>query len=154
VSFTERIWFLVLICVNRTCFASLDESGRSQAIKFLSMIPCAAYGSLEVTRDPAGNITHSRCFFCEKLPTPEAKTVHNVRCQSTSKEAISILATLVKSPIFHDSKRSRVLAMIALRTFATHYTDNEFLDLEASSLGQWCLQSFQSSVRELRIAAG
>ncbi|PQE28467.1 phosphatidylinositol 3 protein [Rutstroemia sp. NJR-2017a BBW] len=137
-----------------TCFASLDESGRSQAIKYLSMIPCAAYGSLVVTRDPASNITHSRCFFCEKLPIPEVKTVHNVRCQSTSKEAISILTTLVKSPIFHDSKRSRVLAMIALRTFATHYTDNEFLDLEASSLGQWCLQSLQSSVRELRIAAG
>ncbi|PQE07411.1 phosphatidylinositol 3 protein [Rutstroemia sp. NJR-2017a WRK4] len=137
-----------------TCFTSLDESGRAQAIKYLSMIPCAAYGSLVVTRDPAGNITHSRCFFCEKLPIPEVRTVHNVRCQLTSKEAISILTTLVKSPIFHDSKRSRVLAMIALRTFATHYTDNEFLDLEASSLGQWCLQSLQSSVRELRIAAG
>ncbi|KAM3088202.1 serine/threonine-protein kinase M1, variant 2 [Clarireedia jacksonii] len=137
-----------------TCFASLDESGPSQAIKYLSMIPCAAYGSLVVTQDTAGNITHSRCFLCEKLPPPEATTVHDVRCQSTSQEAISILTTLVKSPVFHDSKRSRVLAMVALRTFATHFTDKEFLDLEVSSLGQWCLQSLQSSVRELRIAAG
>lgn len=144
----------MLICVDRTCLISLDEPGRSQAIKYLSMTPCAAYGSLVVTRDIAGNITHSRCYFCETLPLPEAITVHDVRCQSISKDAISILATLVNSPRFHDSKRSRVLAMIALRTFATHFTDEEFLDLEASSLGQWCLQSLQSSVRELRIAAG
>ena len=44
--------------------------------------------------------------------------------------------------------------MIALRRLIWHSDDPELWDLERSLLGQWCLQSLQSSLRELRIAAG
>lgn len=44
--------------------------------------------------------------------------------------------------------------MIALRRLIQHCTDEGTLDLEQSALGQWCLQALQSSLRELRIAAG
>ena len=44
--------------------------------------------------------------------------------------------------------------MISLRRFALHCDDPEFLNLESSVAGQWCLQSLHSSIRELRIAAG
>lgn len=44
--------------------------------------------------------------------------------------------------------------MIATRRVAMHCADEDFLDLETSELGQWCLQSLNSSLRELRIAAG
>lgn len=44
--------------------------------------------------------------------------------------------------------------MVAIRRVIFHARDAEVLDLEKSALGQWCLQSLQSSVRELRIAAG
>lgn len=44
--------------------------------------------------------------------------------------------------------------MIALRRIIMHSRDPEILDLERSALGQWCLQALQSSLRELRIAAG
>lgn len=44
--------------------------------------------------------------------------------------------------------------MVALRRVILHARDAEVLDLEKSVLGQWCLQALQSSLRELRIAAG
>lgn len=44
--------------------------------------------------------------------------------------------------------------MVALRRIILHARDPEVLDLEKSALGQWCLQALQSSIRELRIAAG
>lgn len=44
--------------------------------------------------------------------------------------------------------------MIALRRLVAHCEDTSFLDIETSNPGQWCLQSLNSSVRELRVAAG
>ena len=44
--------------------------------------------------------------------------------------------------------------MIALRRIAAHCEDDIFMDLESSAAGQWCLQSLNSSLRELRVAAG
>lgn len=65
-----------------------------------------------------------------------------------------IFLNLTQFGPFIDSKRPRIAAMIALRRLALHCSDAELLDLEKSSLGQWCLQSLNSSVRELRIASG
>lgn len=44
--------------------------------------------------------------------------------------------------------------MIALRRLVLHCEDVAFLNLETSGPGQWCLQSLNSSIRELRISAG
>lgn len=44
--------------------------------------------------------------------------------------------------------------MIALKRLIAHCEDPMFLNLETSAPGQWCLQALNSSVRELRIAAG
>ncbi|ESZ94262.1 hypothetical protein SBOR_5330 [Sclerotinia borealis F-4128] len=135
-------------------FADLKDSDRCKAIDYLSMIPCAAYGSLAVTRDKFENIITSQCFMCEKRPPPSITTLDNDLCQKTGNEAILILTTLVKSPAFQSSRQSRVMAMVAVKAFATHFRDEGFFNLETSALGQWCLQSLQSSMRELRIAAG
>lgn len=44
--------------------------------------------------------------------------------------------------------------MLSLRRVIAHTDDPDLYNLETSELGQWCLKSLQSSVRELRIAAG
>lgn len=44
--------------------------------------------------------------------------------------------------------------MIALRRLVHHCDEPSFLNLETSGAGQWCLQSLNSSIRELRAAAG
>lgn len=44
--------------------------------------------------------------------------------------------------------------MISLRRLVLHCNQAGFLNLETSIPGQWCIQSLNSSIRELRIAAG
>lgn len=44
--------------------------------------------------------------------------------------------------------------MVALRRVSAHSNEPSLIDLETSAAGQWCLQSLNSSLRELRIAAG
>lgn len=76
--------------------------------------------------------------------------------QTTPRDEVTILfEKLVRLPALAESRRPRVAAMLALRRMVLHCQDRpDLLDLETSSLGQWCLQSLNSSVRELRIAAG
>lgn len=71
----------------------------------------------------------------------------------TKKTAYKILATLVKNPSFRESRRTRVYTMVRLQRMLRHTVDLEFRDLELSVLGQWCVQSLRSSIRELRIGA-
>lgn len=138
----------------RIRFVDLEDIERCKVIDYLAMIPCAAYGSLAITRDKFENIVSSRCFICEDLPMPEAVMLDDDLCQKTGTEAILILNTLIKSPAFIDSRRSRVLATLAIKTFAVHFRNEKFLNLDTSELGQWCLRGLKSSMREMRIAAG
>lgn len=72
----------------------------------------------------------------------------------TKAEVQTIFVNLVADESFLKSRRQRVVAMICIRRLVTHTDDSHVFDLETSELGQWCLQSLQSSIRELRIAAG
>ncbi|TDZ15040.1 Protein kinase rad3 [Colletotrichum orbiculare MAFF 240422] len=65
-----------------------------------------------------------------------------------------IFARLIHLDTFQQTKRPRIIAMMALRRIISHSTDAQILDLETSPVGQWCLQSVHSSLRELRIASG
>lgn len=66
---------------------------------------------------------------------------------------LPVFTKLIETPEFVDSKRPRVIAMLVLRKLMLHVEDAQYLDLETSRVGQWCLKALQSSVRELRIAA-
>lgn len=61
---------------------------------------------------------------------------------------------MIRQESFLASRRPRVAAMLGLKRIVLHCEDSTFLNLETSNPGQWCLQSLNSSVRELRIAAG
>ncbi|KAL9566383.1 hypothetical protein ACKAV7_009298 [Fusarium commune] len=74
-------------------------------------------------------------------------TVHKSRIEA-------LFTKLIRLPALAESRRPRVAAMLAIRRVILHCEDTELLNLETSGLGQWCLQSLNSSVRELRIAAG
>ncbi|KUJ09266.1 protein kinase-like protein rad3 [Mollisia scopiformis] len=136
-----------------TCFTALDEANRCKAFEYLGQVPCAASGCLTVTRI-SGKIQEAKCLVCEGLPVPKNTLLDEIVHNETMKEAISTFSTLVKSAAFSDGKKVRVLAMFALRRFAMHCSDADFIDLEISQLGQWCLSSLKSSTRELRVAAG
>ncbi|KAF4624113.1 hypothetical protein G7Y89_g14062 [Cudoniella acicularis] len=140
--------------VAGSCFMALSDNDRCKAIDYLARIPCAAHGSINVTRDQKGTIQDSVCFLCDGTPHLASSDLDPERCLNISSEAIATFAVLIKSSAFLDARRPRVLAMFALRRFTVHFHDPSFIDLEKSILGQWCLQSLSSSVRELRVAAG
>jgi len=117
------------------------------------MVPCAANNSLEITRDQDGTIHYSVCSACESLEHPDPPMSNDVAYQRVGQDAIQILASIVKSPAFKDCRKPRVLAMITLKKFTVHFRNSEFIDLEKSPLGQWCVGSLVSSLRELRIAS-
>jgi serine/threonine-protein kinase ATR len=117
------------------------------------MIPCAAHGTLEVVHDEDGSIRYSTCYLCEALKTPESLILDNSRCERISQDAILVLESLENATSFKESRKPRVLAMITLKRFATHFRSSRLLDLD-QTLGKWCLSSLTSSLRELRICAG
>jgi serine/threonine-protein kinase ATR len=151
-------WFqVVLHCLvtnHRECFAVLDDVDRCKAISCLSRIPCAAGGTLIPSQGKGCSIMEAHCSVCEGTQLLDKKIILDARSQGISDEALLIFDKLVQSASFLDSRRPRVLAMFALRRFAVHEDTPSFLDLQVSLLGQWCMRSLKSSVRELRIAAG
>ncbi|RDA89254.1 hypothetical protein CP532_0533 [Ophiocordyceps camponoti-leonardi (nom. inval.)] len=137
-------------------FEDASEKDQCLAVELLSRICCVADESISVSNcvDPT---TRARCTICDSngsAVTPRSSTFKS--------EARTIFGKLIHLPKFLESQRPRVVAMIALRRLVLHCEDSSFLDLEGSGFGDlavtgpghWCLQSLNSSVRELRVAAG
>ncbi|KAH8816823.1 protein kinase-like protein rad3 [Xylogone sp. PMI_703] len=133
-------------------YAQLDTSIRCRLIDRLGKLACASASTLTVERDGNGAIVSSRCNVCDTTSRTTSTSPSSGRSAHT--DALLAMAKLIKLPAFLDSRKPRVLAMLALKRLASHFNDQEFIDLEVSILGQWCLQSLQSSIRELRITAG
>ena len=140
------------IMLRRDCFAELNDADRCTVFEYLGMMPCAATGSLTVTRDNGGKIRRSKCFMCDGTKSPTSITLDTVKCQAVCADSVATFIKVIKSPAF--AGRPRVLAMVALKRFTVHYQSPDFIDLINSPSGQWCVASLNSSARELRIAAG
>ncbi|KAH6705183.1 protein kinase-like protein rad3 [Leptodontidium sp. MPI-SDFR-AT-0119] len=138
-----------------TCFTALKVPDQCKAVEYLGRIPCALSGKLSLAREK-GKIVDSRCSICDGVKLQDVVDIPHDKaaCSAIAKGSIQTFTKLMLSRAFAESRRPRVLAMFALKRFATHFTDPEFLDLEVSPLGQWCLKSLKSSIRELRLAAG
>ncbi|KAL2158380.1 hypothetical protein VTH06DRAFT_4428 [Thermothelomyces fergusii] len=133
-------------------FPLLDDEEKCQLIDLVSRTACAADNTLRLVGSKQPPMTDYLCSFCSET-NPNVFPVAP-RCGQLADMGISAFSKIIKLPKFLESRRPRVLAMIALRRLARHSTTSEFWDLERSGPGQWCLQSLQSSIRELRIAAG
>lgn len=134
---------------DRDSFPAANEAVRCSVIELLARIPCAADNSLSFTSVGQRNMQCSFCSTAEKaVPRPPYTDPASVAL------AGSIFTKLICLPAFRESRRPRVTAMIALRRVILHSMSPDMLDLEKSAAGQWCLSTLQSSVRELRIAAG
>jgi serine/threonine-protein kinase ATR len=67
---------------------------------------------------------------------------------------LQTVSQLVDSPELQKSKHLRVISMGTVQACLERITESSLLDLGNSRLGQYCLRSLQSSLRELRLAAG
>lgn len=99
-----------------------------------------------------GKFPQISCRYCQSLqPSHGTLLCLDLAAKQTTQQ---MFAALVQLSSFLESRKLRVTAMAALRRVAKHCADPEFLDVEVSVAAQWCLKSLQSSIRELRIAAG
>ncbi|RKF63720.1 Protein kinase rad3 [Erysiphe neolycopersici] len=133
-------------------FVALSAQDRYKAIEYLGHLPCGVFGYLTVTREQA-KIKYLCCQFCEGKKFVLSSILNQQDYDNISNEIITIFTKFIKSTAFSESRRCRVLTMMAIRKVALHFDHPNFLDLEVSDLAQWCFQSLKSSIRELRVTA-
>ncbi|KAI0019098.1 phosphatidyl inositol 3-kinase-like protein [Xylariomycetidae sp. FL0641] len=136
----------------RSQFDSLSETDQCRALQLLGRVCCAADATLSVIGQESDQCLNLSCSECDNArESVEKRTCHDGEAK---KAAMQVLASLLEMPAFLETRRPRVAAMVSLRRIANHCDSEDFKDLEVSLAAQWCLKSLQSSVRELRIAAG
>ncbi|KAH0495668.1 hypothetical protein TgHK011_009203 [Trichoderma gracile] len=131
-------------------FDKCNQPNQSLAIELLSRICCVVDSPARLNRSTDSVTTPLACPICDESSTC-SPTISSHHAKS---EARRIFSKLIRLTSFSESRRPRIAAMIALRRLILHCEDAAFLDLETPGPGQWCLQSLNSSLRELRIAAG
>ncbi|KAF5605879.1 uvsb pi-3 kinase [Fusarium pseudocircinatum] len=133
-------------------FPKTDISRQCLMLDLLSRISCAADGGNETMNDAKAAVTETVCSICEHNAPPVRSNLQGAIVHKSRIEAL--FTKLIRLPALAESRRPRVAAMLAIRRVILHCEDTELLNLETSGIGQWCLQSLNSSVRELRVAAG
>ncbi|KAK1839602.1 protein kinase rad3 [Colletotrichum chrysophilum] len=133
-------------------YPHINVKSQCLAIDLISRTCCAADAITQTDSPFAAKDGKIICDVCDRKDEgpkrPEAIDTE------TKREAQSIFTKLINLPSFKNSRRPRVVAMIALRRIINHTDEAELFDLETSPLGQWCLQGLHSSIREIRIASG
>jgi serine/threonine-protein kinase ATR len=135
-------------------FNRLEDDERCLLIELLCRVCCAADDTLTITPSSDSVAPRTYCLLCDG---DGQERFAGTKCldKSSKDAACAMFANIVKIPAFLESRRPRVVAMISLRRILQHSPDGQFWDLQrAGGLGQWCTQSLQSSIRELRLAAG
>ncbi|XXH03128.1 hypothetical protein Hte_009521 [Hypoxylon texense] len=128
------------------------ESKLCRAIDLVGYLCCAADDTLIIKDSISDKSPLVNCHLCQAVQPSQVIPAHpDLTVKQTVQQTFTVLVQHTK---FLESRKPRVTAMAALRRIAKHCTDSEFLDVEVSVTAQWCLKSLQSSVRELRIAAG
>jgi serine/threonine-protein kinase ATR len=130
----------------------MSAKDQCDAMNLLAYLPCAADNTLNFVQDKTTSSIHLQCSFCSQNDVGSSRP--SCLDESVKKVAVECFTKLVRLPSFLESQRPRVVALVSLRRMIKHFPDRDLWDLERSGLGQWSLQSLQSSIRELRIAAG
>ncbi|KAF2843387.1 hypothetical protein M501DRAFT_994296 [Patellaria atrata CBS 101060] len=140
----------------RDSFKGLSETQRNSFLEKIQILACSGAGTLQPPSEERYRSTRAFCITCDNIPDdlPLTRKVWDNPLQSNDRtELLSILEQLLETPELQRSTKPRVLAVIALRRILNHISDPGILNLANSSIGQWCLKSMHSSLRELRIAA-
>lgn len=121
-------------------------------IDLIAHVACAADNMLALVSEPMTQSKGFRCSFCSGIEMPQ-RTPQSLD-RAAKLMAVTVFTHIIKLPTFLNSRKPRIVAMMALRRLVAHFQEPDLLDLEKSAPGHWCLQSLNSSIRELRIAAG
>ncbi|KAL6794711.1 hypothetical protein GGI42DRAFT_345653 [Trichoderma sp. SZMC 28013] len=131
-------------------YEKCNQSGQSLALDLLSRICCVVDNNTRMKGSLDSGSAPITCPICDE----SSSSVPMISSHNAKGEARQIFSKVIRLPSFSESRRPRIAAMITLRRLILHCEDASFLNLEISGPGQWCLQSLNSSIRELRISAG
>jgi serine/threonine-protein kinase ATR len=138
---------------RRDCFKRLQGSDQCKAFSLLGTLVCANAGTLS-SIPSITNVQKAdfRCSICDsEMPMRSGGAIWPI---DDSGIVYSMIENLLRSPDFHDSGKARICAMMMVRRLLIHSDDASRMCLASCPLGQWCLQSHYSSMRELRVASG
>lgn len=93
-----------------------------------------------------------RCSFCDSDQLPSA-SCRKVAEDSNIQEIFCTLDSLVKLSEYRATPQTRIWGMMSLRRILNHTENSSYLNAQTTELGQWCLATLATSIRELRIAA-
>ena len=139
---------------------ALSEDARCALLseKSLGRVACAGSQCLVGANGCHDELNNFSCRICDRplqildQHTPPYWNIN--RHGEDWKEIIASLAAIIETSEVQQSTKPQILITLAIRRIFNHISVAEYLDLANSSLGQWCLRSLSSSLRELRIAAG
>lgn len=136
----------VIANIESSIYLQLPDYEQSLLFRLLGCLACTATSGWD--QDLSTAFT---CPYCDDSNTllkygkvPEAADT------TTVSDTLIDLMKLLRSS---KSRKPRVAAIQALPRVLRHTADMEYLDLSSSYLGQHCLASLRSSLRELRIGA-
>jgi len=95
----------------------------------------------------------SRCSVCDEEQQQKNRSKKPID-RDVSQTLFSTVVDLLRLLQAQRFTKPRVAAMICVRRLLAHTDIWDYLNLKESPIGQWCLQTMRSSLRDLRIAAG
>ncbi len=143
------------LTIYRKGFATLSTTDRCKALKDIGFVACAAAGTLDGAVESIGSMESMSCSVCDSASaSAEQATSPSEWDDRERKELVMTLRSILKNAEFQNSTQPRMWAMLSIGRLVRHSSYCDFLNLASSYLGRWCLHSLQSSLRELRLAAG
>lgn len=138
----------------RNKFIGLSAENQTAAMTAFSVAPCTASKlNMEMELGISGT-KGAKCTVCDAECKETAATSSRCLDEDQSTCLAATLSVFIESHKIQSMAHARVHLMACVQRFAEHTAQHGHLDLRSSILGQYCLRSLQSSLRELRIAAG
>lgn len=141
--------------MNSDRFPGLSEDDQFSVFSIIGQLSCASAQTLSCSAvSHNGQLSNHVCSICDAqigCIRPVNSSLAGDPGIDELFTAIETLFRLIQKPKW---RGPRIAVMLALRRLLSHSTSFVHLDLSKSVLGQWCLQSMRSSLRDLRIASG
>lgn len=140
------------ICSNG--FRNIQEQKRYLPLRTLGFLACAYSGCLrpvDLKNSQEVDWSSYYCSYCDSDDIPSADMRKSASTSSMS-ELFATLENIIKLDEFQESQSARTWGVLSLKRLLNHTMDLDHLNLSTSPLGQWCIETLNSSWRPLRYA--
>lgn len=123
----------------------------------LGMLGCSGARSLRDNLSADPSVDKPCCNVCDSGLNGKNQEQTFIDHGPYEKQCLKIIRKAITLCDEHHVQRStmlRISLMLSMKRIYSHVLDPELLLLSQSEIGQWCLKSLHSSIRELRLVSG